>query len=326
MGNIANNKMHGEITSTSGDVNGVVAPTQQDINSNATGYNLPITESANHAAGWDGSFLQEGLYSNMEWSLYTMPTAAPASNGQVPTSVLDVPTGIWTTTWQTPSGGGGGATGPAGATGATGSVGQSSDTKALNFLSSGNTGNKLYKSIRPVWNTSSSSTTFNGEALYWTIFYADPGSAINSVVTWVQTAGAAGLGRAQLELSIWRSTITPQGDIAIGALEKICGSFSTLSTGAKVLTGINHTLSTSTYKNIWWMGYRNYQSGALSMNCFPLSDTPSEYIDVATSTTIALGKSFYQNILYTAPYPTGATSSQLNGVTSYIMRTGISHS
>lgn len=102
MGNIAHNKIHAEITSTPGDVNGVVAPTENDINSNATGYNFPISESANHAAGWDGSFLQEGLYSNMEWSTYTMPTAVPSANGQVPTSTLDISTGVWLTTWAAP--------------------------------------------------------------------------------------------------------------------------------------------------------------------------------------------------------------------------------
>jgi hypothetical protein len=235
-----------------------------------------------------------------------------------------VPTGTWISTWQTPSGGG--ATGSVGPTGPTGSVGQGSDTKGLNFLSTGNTGNKLYKSITPVWNTTATSTTFNGEAIYWTPFYADPGNTINTIVTWVQTAGAAGLGRAQVELSIWRSTVTTGGDLAIGDLEKICGSYSTLSPGAKILTGLNHTLSTSTYKNIWWMGYRNYQSGSVQLNCYSLADTRSEYIDLASSTTIALGKSFYRNLLFTAPYPTGTTASQLNGATNYVIRTGISHS
>ena len=323
MGNISNNKITANIINTTA-VNNVVAGTIQDITTNTDGYFFVSGESANATSGWDGSVLLETTSNSVDWSPYTLPTAAPSADGQVMASSYYVPTGTWISTWQTPSGGG--ATGSKGATGATGSVGQGSDTKALNFLTSGNTGNKLYKSIKPVWNTSSTSTTFNGEALYWTLFYADPGSVINSVVTWVQTAGAAGMGRAQVELSIWRSTVAPDGNIAVGAIEKICGSYSTLSTGAKVLTGLNHTLSTSTYKNIWWMGYRNYQSGSISLNCYALSDTPSEYIDVATSTTINLGKSFYQNILYTAAYPSGATSSQLNGATNYVIRTGISHS
>jgi hypothetical protein len=339
MGNISNNKITANILNVPSAVNNVVAGTTQDITTDTDGYFFVSGESANATAGWDGSVLLETTSNSVDWSPYTLPTVAPTTNSQVMAASYDVGTGVWTSVWQNQSGsvGATGATGAAGAAGATGVTGAAGatgatgpggngDTKALNFLSSGSTGNKLYKSISPVWNTASTSTTFNGEAIYWTLFYADPGNTINSIVTWVQTAGAAGLGRAQVELSIWRSTVTTSGDIAVGALEKICGSYSTLSTGAKVLTGLNHTLSSNTYKNIWWMGYRNYQSGSISLNCFPLSDTKSDYIDVATSTTINLAKSFYQNLLYTAAYPTGATSSQLNGVSSYIIRTGISHS
>lgn len=106
MGEIRNNKFSGSITLTT-QVRDVVAPSVNDITANTDGYNFPQGASAIKTAGIDGAFIQEGLYSDLAWSSYAMPTAAPGSNGQVPTALYDNINSVWTTTWQTPAGGSG---------------------------------------------------------------------------------------------------------------------------------------------------------------------------------------------------------------------------
>jgi hypothetical protein len=145
---------------------------------------------------------------------------------------------------------------------------------------------KTYRMTRPFTGFSSGSTLINGESIYTHSFFCLPGSKINEIAFRIQTAGAAGLGLAACRVLIYRSKLNANGEIVGGDLELDTGiNISTLSPGIKVVTGLNHTLSTLTYKNQYFIGLRNYQTGTLSVKSSPNADTMTWYSEISTSGT-----------------------------------------
>ena len=129
---------------------------------------------------------------------------------------------------------------------------------------------KLYRLTRPSVSYTSSSLSFNGESIYMHSFKCSPGELINSIAMRIQTAGSAGLGLAAVRFVIYRSKLDANGNVVAGDLELDTGvNINTLTTGLKVVTGLNHTLSNNTVKDIWWMGLRNYQTVSLSVKTHP---------------------------------------------------------
>lgn len=183
------------------------------------------------------------------------------------------------------------------------------DAVALGYTDAANSSTTLYKSMHPYSSSSGTSYAFNGEAITFCPFFLDPGTKITDLVVRVATAGSAGLGLAQAGLMIYRSQIIGN-QIYAGALEKDFGTFSTLSTGVKILTVSTHTLSTNTYKNLWFLAMRNYQSGSLSLRVYNQASLFSNWLDFSTSTTIYKALSWVQTCAYTASNPTSlATQS-----------------
>jgi hypothetical protein len=193
------------------------------------------------------------------------------------------------------AGGGGGG-------GASSSVSLGTTTLGYDLASSTQ---KAYRMIRPT--TSYAAVTFgiNGEAIYATKFYATPGTTINEIAMRINTAGAAGLGLAQIRFLIYRSKLNANGEIIGGDLELDTGvNMSTISTGGKVTTGLNHTLSSNTYGDCWFMCVRNYQTGSLQIKAYSNTAVLCDTGDVASAAgTIYRDMSWYWIVPWNAATP-----------------------
>ena len=138
------------------------------------------------------------------------------------------------------------------------------------------------------------------------------------------TAGASGLGLAACRILIYRTKLNSAGNIVAGDLELDTNvNISTLSTGLKVVSGLNHTLSSNTYKDCWFIGIRNYQSGSLSLKLHSNTGTVTWYADISqASTSYTRDMGWYFSCSYTASTPTSmpATSSttpSINTIAEY---------
>lgn len=171
---------------------------------------------------------------------------------------------------------------------------------------------KAYKLIRSITSFSMGTQTINGEAMYVTLFQCNPGQLINEIAFRVNTAGAAGLGLAQCRVLIYRSTLNANGEICGGDLELDTNvNVSTLTVGLKAVSGLNHTLSSNTYKNFWYMAIRNYQTGLLSLKYFSNSNVKCDYSTLSTSTSEFRDMSWYFQVPWTAATP--ASLPQVSG-------------
>lgn len=221
-----------------------------------------------------------------------------------------------------------GAAGPAGAAGTSGTSGVSgggsgqtgwgsTSTKISGYrLVSSNY--KGYKLVRPTTSFSVGTNTINGEAIYITQFYANPGDLINEIAFRINTAGAAGLGLAAVRFLIYRSTLNANGEIIAGDLELDTGvNINTLSTGIKAVSNLNHTLSSNTYRNVWYMGLRNYQTGTLSVRTLTSSSTITEFGEITSSpTTMTREMSWYWAVPWTAAVPTTAPTQSASSAST----------
>ena len=164
---------------------------------------------------------------------------------------------------------------------------------------------KAYKTTQTIAGNTMATGTINGESIYCQKFYAHPNEKINEIVFRIMTAGASGLGLAQARILIYRTKLNANNEIIGGDLELDTNvNINTLSTGLKVVTGLNHTLSSNTYKNVWYMCIRNYQSGSLSLKFYTTADIVSKLYDLSASSSAAerdLG--WYFTCLYTSPTP-----------------------
>jgi hypothetical protein len=153
--------------------------------------------------------------------------------------------------------------------------------------------------------SSSVTGTINGESIYGHKFYCQPGSIINEIAFRIMTAGASGMGLAQCRVLIYRTKLNSAGNIIIGDLELDTNiNISTLTTGLKVISNLNHTLSSNTYKDCWFICIRNYQSGSLSLKLHSNTGTVSWYADLSqSSTTYARDMGWYFSCPYNIPTP-----------------------
>jgi hypothetical protein len=215
-----------------------------------------------------------------------------------------------------------GATGPAGATGATGPAGNGvgdaiMTTKTVPYLLNGNA-TKIYKLTHPTVSGSTATNTISGERIYAQTFYANPGEVIDEVCFRIMSAGAAGLGLAQVRILIYRSKLDANGFYTGGDLELDTNvDINTLTTGLKVVSGLNHTLSSNTYKNVWYMAIRNYQTGSLSLKFLTSTTVPIQYADISLATsTLGRDMGWTWICAYTASTPASmpAVSSGGNSV------------
>lgn len=156
--------------------------------------------------------------------------------------------------------------------------------------------------------SSSTTGTINGESIYGHKFYCQPGTKINEIAFRIMTAGSAGLGLAQCRVLIYRTKLNSAGNIIIGDLELDTGvSISTLTTGLKVVSNLNHTLSSNTYKDCWFICIRNYQTGSLSLKLHTLAGAVSWYADLSpSSTSYTRDAGWYFSCPYNAATPTTA--------------------
>jgi archaellin len=212
-----------------------------------------------------------------------------------------------------PGGGGGG--------GATASVLLETTTLGYNLATNAQ---KAYRMVRPTTSYAAATIGINGEAIYATKFYATPGTVINEIAMRVNTAGAAGLGLAAVRFLIYRSQLNANGEIVGGDLELDTGvNMSTLSTGGKVTTGLNHTLSSNTYGDCWFMCVRNYQTGSLQVKAFSNTTVLCDMADVASASgTIYRDMSWYWTVPWTDATPasmpaTSGTVASTTTVTEY---------
>ena len=178
------------------------------------------------------------------------------------------------------------------------------DTKIFGYRVNSAT-QKAYKTTQTIVGSTMSTGTINGESIYCQKFYAQPNESINEIVFRIMTAGAGGLGLAQARILIYRSKLNANNEIIGGDLELDTNvNISTLSTGLKVVTGLNHTLSNNTYKNVWFMCIRNYQSGSLSLKFYTTADIVSKLYDIsASSTATERDLGWYFSCLYTSATP-----------------------
>ena len=122
------------------------------------------------------------------------------------------------------------------------------------------------------------------------------------------TAGAAGMGLAQVRLLIYRAKLNSNGEIVGGDLELDTGvNISTLSTGLKVVSSLNYTLSSNTYRNYWYMTIRNYQTGSLSIKGINNTNIVCDYSTIANSSSTEFRDMTW---LWSVPY-TNATPSDM---------------
>ena len=221
-----------------------------------------------------------------------------------------------------------GPAGPTGATGETGLAGSNGngpiDAKTLGYYVNGTT--KPYRMAFPV-NTSSSlgSFGFNSQSINYFPIFISAGSTIGSACIYQSSAGSAGLGLAQGELLIYRSELNDSNELVAGALEKSCGTWNTLSSGLKILAGINHTLSANTINNVWWIAFRNYQTVSLSLKVNPTTDYLSHWASISTaSTTLTKAFSFTESVLFNAATPTLTQVAGSNTPQSAVFYVGFS--
>ena len=164
---------------------------------------------------------------------------------------------------------------------------------------------KAYKMTQNIAGSTMTTGTINGESIYCQKFYAQPNEKINEIVFRIMTAGAAGLGLAQARILIYRSKLNANNEIIGGDLELDTNvNINTLSTGLKVITGLNYTLSNNTYKNVWFMCIRNYQTGSLSLKFYTTADIVSKLYDIsASSSATERDLGWYFSTLYTSATP-----------------------
>lgn len=189
---------------------------------------------------------------------------------------------------------------------------------------------KAYRLLVPI-NTFSPGTTIgiNGEAIYAAKFFCQPGQVIDEIAMRIMTAGAAGLGLAQVRFLIYRAQLDANGEIVGGALELDTNiNINTLSPGLKVVSGLNHTLSSNTYKDVWFMAIRNYQTGSLSVRGISTSAGTTYYGEISQSTgTVNRDMTWYWNCLWNSPTPasmptvsgTVFSTTSVTELNSYIM-------
>lgn len=248
-------------------------------------------------------------------------------NGTSGTSGINGSNGIDGTSGTSGINGVDGNNGTSGTSGVNGTSSNTSDSLSGSviggYLLASNSQRPYKLTVGQVQSTSTTGT-INGESIYGHKFYCQPGSVINEIAFRIMTAGASGLGLAACRVLIYRSKLNAAGNIVAGNLELDTNTnISTLSTGLKVLSGLNHTLSSNTYKDCWFMCIRNYQSGSLSLKLHSNTGTVTHYADISqASTTYTRDMGWYFSCSYTASTPTSmpATSSttpSVNAVVAY---------
>jgi len=142
------------------------------------------------------------------------------------------------------SGGGGGAAQP----------GLSSTTRGIK-MGSGNT-NDLWRLtyVPDTYGTASSSISNN--QLKVVALQLTEGQTIRDFSVYVSSAGGVG----NVEAAIYKSTIDSNGQLTGGALEASFGTFLVNTTGQKIITGVDHVL-TSTEEDVYFLAIHN-KSGA----------------------------------------------------------------
>ena len=142
------------------------------------------------------------------------------------------------------SGGGGGAAQP----------GLSSTTRGIK-MGSGNT-NDLWRLtyVPDTYGTASSSISNN--QLKVVALQLTEGQTIRDFSVYVSSAGGVG----NVEAAIYKSTIDSNGQLTGGALEASFGTFLVDTTGQKIITGVDHVL-TSTEEDVYFLAIHN-KSGA----------------------------------------------------------------
>lgn len=232
--------------------------------------------------------------------------------------------------WKTNLDGTAGGNGTSGTSGSNGTSGTSGNTKtSLNdstiggYLLNSNTQRPYKLTVGQVQSTSVTGT-INGESIYGHKFYCQPGSVINEIAFRIMTSGASGLGLAACRILIYRTKLNAAGNIVAGDLELDTNiNISTLTTGLKVVSGLNHTLSSNTYKDCWFIGIRNYQSGSLSLKLHSNTGTVTWYADLSqSSTSYTRDMGWYFSCPYTASTPasmpaTSSTTPSTNAVAEY---------
>ena len=205
-----------------------------------------------------------------------------------------------------------GTNGTSGINGIDGINGTLNDSTIGGYLLASNTQRPYKLTVGQVQSTSVTGT-INGESIYGHKFYCQPGSVINEIAFRIMTAGASGLGLAACRILIYRSKLNASGNIVAGNLELDTNiNISTLSPGLKVVSGLNHTLSSNTYKDCWFICIRNYQSGSLSLKLHSNTGTVTWYADISqSSTTYTRDMGWHFLCPYTASTPASmpATSS-----------------
>jgi hypothetical protein len=157
-------------------------------------------------------------------------------------------------------------------------------TRTVPYRLDGNA-TKVYKFTHMTNGATTITGNIGGEKIFAQSFYAKPGEKINEICFRIMTAGAAGLGLAAVRILIYRTKLDANGALTGGDLELDTNiDVSTLSAGFKVVTGLNHTLSSNTYGNKWYMCIRNYQSGSLSIKMVNGIITQYGDLSLATST------------------------------------------
>ena len=268
-------------------------------------------------SGLSGSSGTSGLSGSSGTSGLSGSSGTSGLNGSSGTSGLSGSSG---TSGLNGSSGSNGLNGSSGTSGLSGSL---NDSVIGGYLLSSNTQKPYKLTVGQVLSTSTTGT-INGESIYGHKFYCQPGSVINEIAFRIMTAGAGGLGLAACRILIYRSKLNAAGNIVAGDLELDTNTnISTLSTGLKVLSGLNYTLSSNTYKDCWFMCIRNYQSGSLSLKLHTNTGTVTWYADISqSSTTYTRDMGWYFLCPYTASTPTSmpataSVSPTTNAVASY---------
>jgi hypothetical protein len=178
---------------------------------------------------------------------------------------------------------------------------------------------KIFRYTHPIISYSLASNTLNATpapstagVLYYSQFSLAGTSVINQVCIYINAGATAGIGYAWGGLALYKSKLDATGGIIAGDLEKDFGTFSS-ATGLKTITGINHTLSTDTYNNIWWIAFRNYTSALTLAVVSPLNTASiTWYGDMSQGTTQYRDVTWTQQLAHTAPYPTTLATQSAN--------------
>jgi hypothetical protein len=123
---------------------------------------------------------------------------------------------------------------------------------------------------------------------------------------------------AACRVLIYRSKLNANGEIVGGDLELDTGvNISTLSAGIKVVTGLNHTLSNLTYKDQYFMAFRNFQTGSLSVKSQANGDTMTWYSEISTSgTTMERDNAWYFSAPFANATPAAMPATSSNAFTT----------